>query len=321
MKEYGSYQPFECIRGQEYYSGEDVIALNCARNAIVYALVDAQYECIYIPFYLCNTVRQTLDRYQIKYKGYHFNNNFEPKNVKLNAKEGLLYPNLFGLFSKCKMDKIVDKYRNVIIDNTQAFFSEPNLCAYNIYSCRKFFGVPDGAYVIKKGIRHQRYPKDFSGRRVSHLFISMEEGTNAAYVENMKAEEELSHSGILEMSSLTHMLLGIIDYNNVIEARRRNYDTLNSCLKKYGFRDCSRSVECVPCKYPFWYKHKQARAILLENRIYVPQWWNDLEETNEFEFSMSKWLLPLPIDQRYSCVEIEQMADRIVDRFRVNGII
>lgn len=321
MKEYGSYQPFECIKGKEYYSGEDVIALNCARNAIVYAITDAKYESIYIPFYLCNTVKQTLDRYQIRYKGYHFNNNFEPINVRLDAQEGLLYPNLFGLFSKYKMDKIVDKYRNVIIDNTQAFFSEPNLYAYNIYSCRKFLGVSDGAYVIKRGIAHRRYPVDFSGRRVSHLFISMEEGTNAAYAENMKAEEELSHSGILEMSALTHMLLGMIDYDNVIEARQRNYDTLNSCLMRYGFHDCKRSVECVPCKYPFWYEHDKARKVLLDSQIYVPQWWNDLEETNEFECNMSKWLLPLPIDQRYNCFEIEQMADRLVNRFRANGIL
>ena len=321
MKEFGSYQPFECIRGQEYYYGEDVVALNCARNAIVYAIMDANYERVYIPFYLCNTVKQTLDKYKIKYKGYHFNNSFEPINVKLREQEGLLYPNLFGLFPIHKINRIIDKYHNVIIDNTQAFFSEPNLCVYNVYSCRKFFGVSDGAYVIKQGITHRKYPTDFSGRRVSHLFISMEEGTNAAYMENMKAEEALSHSGILEMSLLTHMLLSIIDYDSVIEARKRNYDILNACLKKYGFRDCKRSEECVPCKYPFWYEYKGAREILLSNRIYVPQWWNDLEETNEFERNMSKWLMPLPIDQRYTESEMEQMADRMIEGFYKNGIL
>ena len=321
MKEYGSYQPFECIKGQEYYSGEDVVSLNCARNAIVYAIMDAKYECVYIPFYLCNTVRLTLDKYQIKYKGYHFNNNLEPVDIKLSVREGLLYPNLFGLVSKDKINKIINLYRNVIIDNTQAFLSEPNLCVYNVYSCRKFFGVSDGAYVIKKGITHNKYPVDFSGRRIKHLFVSLEEGTNAAYKENMKAEEELSHSDILEMSSLTHMLLGIIDYESVIEARKRNYDTLNSCLKKYGFPDCKRSEECVPCKYPFWYEHEKAREILLNSQIYVPQWWNDLVETNEFECNMSKWLMPLPIDQRYSCLEIEQMAERIVSKFHENRIL
>lgn len=321
MKEYGSYQPFECIKGKEYYSGENVVALNSARNAIVYAIMDGKYECIYIPFYLCNTVRQTLDKYQIKYRGYHFDNSFDPINVQLRARECLLYPNLLGVFPKHRMNKIVEKYRNVIIDNTQAFFSEPDLRVYNVYSCRKFFGVSDGAYVIKKGIVHRRYPVDFSGRRISHLFISREEGTNAAYMENMKAEEELSHSGILEMSAVTHMLLGIIDYDAVIKLRKQNYDILNFCLKKYGFHDCKCSEECVPCKYPFWYKHEQARRVLLDNKIYVPQWWKDLEETNEFEYNMSKWLLPLPVDQRYSGLEIEKMADRIAEKFQENGII
>ncbi len=321
MKEYGSYQPFECIQGREYYYGEDVVALNCARNAIVYAVLDGCYKCIHIPFYLCSTVRQTLERYEIKYKGYHFNEYFEPINVQLHAGECLLYPNLFGLFSRKKMEKIIDQYKELIIDNTQAFFSEPDMRVYNVYSCRKFFGVSDGAYVIKKGIGYREYPTDFSGRRVGHLFISMEEGTNAAYKENMESEEELSHCGILKMSGLTHKLLGIIDYDKVIAVRKENYDTLNLCLEKYGFNGRKRSEECVPCKYPFWYENLAARQILLENKIYVPKWWDDLEETNIFERKLSRYLMPLPMDQRYSSMDIEQMAGVIVDQFKANGIL
>ena len=59
-EEYGGYLPFEFIEGNEYYQGKDVIALNCARNAIVYAVRDAQYKKLWIPFYMCESIRQTL---------------------------------------------------------------------------------------------------------------------------------------------------------------------------------------------------------------------------------------------------------------------
>ena len=39
-REYGGYLPLELPKGQEYYRGEHVVALNSGRYAIVYALLD-----------------------------------------------------------------------------------------------------------------------------------------------------------------------------------------------------------------------------------------------------------------------------------------
>lgn len=35
----------------------------------------------------------------------------------------------------------------IILDNTQSFFQKPISGIDTIYSCRKYFGVPDGAYL------------------------------------------------------------------------------------------------------------------------------------------------------------------------------
>lgn len=48
MKEYGGYLPFELRQGREYYSGENVVALNLARNAVIYAVMDGKYTFLFI---------------------------------------------------------------------------------------------------------------------------------------------------------------------------------------------------------------------------------------------------------------------------------
>ena len=73
--------------------------------------------------------------------------------MDLNEKDCVLIVNYFGLMDK-NIQKFIESYNNIniIIDNTQAFFSNPvwKDKVYNVYSCRKFIGVPDGGYLISK---------------------------------------------------------------------------------------------------------------------------------------------------------------------------
>ena len=43
---------------------------------------------------------------------------------------------------------LIEGYKNVIIDNAQSLFAKPINGVYNVYSPRKFVGVPDGCYVV-----------------------------------------------------------------------------------------------------------------------------------------------------------------------------
>ena len=54
--------------------------------------------------------------------------------------------NYYGLFSEEQLISLKNKYGNIVVDNAQAFFTEPVKGIDTIYSCRKFFGVPDGGY-------------------------------------------------------------------------------------------------------------------------------------------------------------------------------
>lgn len=105
----------------------------------------------------------------------------------------------------------------MIVDNSAAFYASPIDGCYNIYSPRKFFGVPDGCYVIgdcaSKGI--VQYDEDYSSETASFLFKTIEFGTNATYQERMKNEQRIDQSAPLRMSQLTHTLLKNINYARI----------------------------------------------------------------------------------------------------------
>ena len=61
--------------------------------------------------------------------------------------------------------------------------------------------------------------------------------------------------------------------------------------------------------------HLKSNPKLIENKIYIPQWWKyilSMGVSNNFERKLSKYLLPLPIDQRYNDIDMEFIANIII---------
>ena len=68
--------------------------------------------------------------------------------------------------------------------------------------------------------------------------------------------------------------------------------------------------------YPLLVEDDQLRHVLIENKIYISQWWKWVlsnNNSNDFEKKLSKYLLPLPIDQRYDLKDMEMVAAIIID--------
>lgn len=293
-----------------------MIPLNSARYGIVYAVRDAAYQKVHIPFYMCDTVKDALDKYGIAYELYHFDEGFEPAGPVIREHEAILYPNYYGLCSRDKCERILQTYGNVIFDNTQAFFASPVKGAYNVYSCRKFIGVSDGAYVVKEGIALQPLETDVSYGRMTYLFKCMEKGTNAAYPDSLDLEQTLTDSPMRSMSVLTHMLLQNADYEMIATLRKQNYQKLDRLLGKENRYTPILREECIPMIYPFLVEDEELRHRLVsEYHIYIPQWWKVLLERDgmtSFEERMIRYLLPLPVDQRYSGKDMEAIASCIM---------
>ena len=315
--EFGGYLPLELAQGREYfekYSDAKIMRLNCGRTAIVAAMQHIKPSKVHIPYYNCNVVREALQTFGIPFEYYFLDEELNPVVTRIGENEWLLYVNYFGNCTKAQLQYIKDKFKRVIFDNTQAFFADPILeeDTFNAYSCRKFVGVPDGSYLVWGGKRQidTVYPQDVSWERSAFLLKSLELGTNAAYQDNLCSKADFGEE-VKGMSVLTRKMLASFDYDKIREIRYRNFQILHQQLKEinqfpYLFETDTMFV------YPLYSEILDLREKLVEQKIYVSQWWKyllDIVPEDSIEAKMSKWILPLPIDQRYSEEDMMQLAD------------
>ena len=98
----------------------------------------------------------------------------------------ILYTNYFGICTK-NAKKLAKKYKNLILDNAQSFFTEPiGLASFN--SARKFFGVPDGAYLFCNKKIGEELQINKSYERFSHLLKRLDINAQFGYEDFCKNE-------------------------------------------------------------------------------------------------------------------------------------
>ena len=301
-KEIGGYLEIERNYGKEFYSS---IALNTSRNCLQLLVREKKIKRLYLPYYLCLVIEETCISENIEIIYYHINNSFEPilDSVVLKENDYIYIVNYFGMLS-CKYIKALkDKYKNIILDNTHSFYISPLAGVDTIYNCRKYFGVPDGAYLISDlDINNidKQYEEADSLSRIKHLFGRFQKDAESFYEDFFYSECELDNNDIMLMSKITHNMLCSIDYDRVYNSRVENYDILAKKLKDINLLKINKIGTYM---YPLLVNNgKKLREYLINNKIYVPKLWPNLDkfELNDFESSLFENLIPLPIDQRYS---------------------
>jgi hypothetical protein len=311
----GGYFSLELNEKPVYHN--HAIKLNSGRNSFEYIIIANKYNKIYIPYFTCHVLLQPLLRNNIQYEFYSINENLEPifdfENIKTD--EAFLYTNYFGLKDDF-VTKITALYSNLIIDNAQSFFSFPQNNADTFYSPRKFFGIPDGGYVYcKKKIENNFIEDSKSISRFSHLITRLVYGAENGYNEFKENEFTLDNQPPMIMSALTSNLIKNIDFENVAKIRVSNYEYLDFFLASDNLINLKR-INQIPLVYPFRTKNKKLRSILLKNRIYTATYWPNIIEWTDpesLENDLLKEIIYLPIDQRYTKLEMEFIVKIILN--------
>ena len=124
MKPIGGYFELELPKLQEYHSG--ALRLNTGRNCLEYILRCRKYRKVYIPYYTCEVVLEPFKKLGVSYSFYHIDANLElVEEIFLKEGEALLYTNYFGL-KQAYLLQLADRYgKQLIFDNTQAFYALP----------------------------------------------------------------------------------------------------------------------------------------------------------------------------------------------------
>ena len=116
-------------------------------------------------------------------------------------------------------------YGNIIVDNAQAFFARPIKGIDTLYSCRKFFGVPDGGDAYTDAGFQGSIPIDVSMERMKHILGRFDGKSASDYYDHFNNNDEsFKEIELRYMSKLTHNILGAIDYPN---SKHRIHDILN----------------------------------------------------------------------------------------------
>ena len=94
------------------------------RDALRYLVKTYKIKKMYIPYYLCDAVRHTLVEEGCKPVFYHIDDKFYP-NCEFPKDDYILYPNYWGVCGK-NVNKLVNIYPKLIVDNAHAFYDEPS---------------------------------------------------------------------------------------------------------------------------------------------------------------------------------------------------
>lgn len=305
MKEIGGYFGLDDFDGKEYHQG--LIAVNNARNALVYLLRARRIKKLFIPYFLCDSVSSVCDREGCVYEYYHIDNELKPIfKRKLEKSEYLYVVNYYGQLTDEYVISLKEKHERIILDNVQAFFDHPIVGIDTVYSCRKFFGVPDGGYVATDEALNENLKQDVSMERMRHVLGRYEgECANEYYADFKENDRSFIKLELRSMSKLTHNILRAIDYETVKKNREDNFIFLHEYLKDTN----GISVRCPqgPYAYPFYCKDgMKVKKSLAENKIFVATLWpNVLHMDGSLEKDFAENILPLPCDQRYDRKDME----------------
>jgi hypothetical protein len=316
--EIGSFIELDIKNTGEYYNTDDCIRLNAARGGIYHSCKLYGVSKLYLPYYVCPSVVEFLSKHDIQLFFYSINELFTPQLTTNDEDSAVLVVNYFGIFSKDFITKISENYVHVIIDNSQAFYSLPIENCINVYSPRKFFGVPDGCYVLSlfSDKSYLEYSQDLSSHTAGFLFKRIEIGCSAAYAERMLNEERIEQSDVLRMSVLTQSILSGIDYETIRVKRLNNFNIAHTLFESINLINPTQffNSDCVPMVYPLVIRKADLVDQLAKQHIYTGRWWKHVlrrVESDSFEAFMSEYMIPVPIDQRYGVCELRIIAETI----------
>ena len=174
--------------------------------------------------------------------------------------------------------------------------------------------VADGAYLYTDKKADFDIPQDYSSSRMLFLLERVDKSAEYAFSLYHASEEYLDHTEIKLMSKVTKKIMSSIDYNEVITRRKKNYILLDEILSQRNLLHFTLESSLVPMIYPYLVNDVNMHKILIENKVYVPKYWaNVLVWTHGkgFETNLFKRLVPIPIDQRYTEVDMKRILSII----------
>lgn len=310
-KEIGGYIEFEyCDRPMLH---ESSVKLNCGRNALAYLLEARKIRKIALPKFMCDSCDGVIRHYGVSVRYYAIGLDFKPVDLRLMDDEWLYLVNFYGQLSNSYIQSVKEMHEKLIVDHAQAYFQMPLDHVDTLYTCRKFFGVADGAILYTDAKIDRELVRDESFERMHFLLGRFERTASEFYSEYVANNDTFDDEPMKVISKLTENLLRFVDYERVKEIRTRNFAYLQERLG-----DINRLNLMVPegaFMYPLYIENGSVlRKALQIRKLYIPTLWPavfDRCTEKDVEYDLAMNVLPLPCDQRYGVDDMKDMCDLI----------
>ncbi len=317
MREIGGYIELETYRGKMLH--DDGIKLNCGRNALAFLLDNRHIKNLYFPKFMCDSCDKVLSDHRVNVERYDVGLDFKPilKRIKDNA--WLYLVNFYGQLTKQDILLYKDQFNGrLIVDNAQAYFDAPIENIDTLYTCRKFFGVADGAILYTNDPtdkeRAESLSIDESFQRMRFLLGRYERTASEFYAEYVENNNFFQDELVKRMSVLTENLLHGFDYGFIKDRRTENFFYLHKKLKDINL--LSVHIPEGAYMYPLMIENGTvARKVLQAEKIYIPTLWPavfNVCNVDELNYKMAKDILPLPVDQRYDTDDMEYIVEKVM---------
>src|SRR4029453_8685374 len=122
-------------------------ALTSGRAGFRAILESLRPSRVLVPFYICDAALEPLRLLGIPFEFYGLTPSLDPEPSAWPPDAGVLYVNYFDLKTRGADRLSAALGPRAIVDDTQAFFRRGRRSSWSFNSARKFFGVPDGAYI------------------------------------------------------------------------------------------------------------------------------------------------------------------------------
>lgn len=294
---------------------------------------------VLIPAYTCQTVIDPFQQEGWAIEYYNITMRLRIDTEDLRTKYDRFKPNLciahpyYGAdLNQEELDALSELKNDgciLVEDLTQCIFSTQRSDIFDYFtgSYRKWFPIPDGAFVIGKNLDVEGLAEniDFVQPMADAMYLRgafhQIGDNNLKEISRRVGNVAISHiSGTIEphlMSGLSQYLLSKIDIDITKKKRFENYRFLYEHLQ--GARACrmiERNFEeltCPPLFFPIYVDNRTVfQRELAQNEVYAPVLWpvytKSLLINNDLKQIYDK-IIMLPIDQRYG---IEDMV-RIVE--------
>lgn len=310
-------------KAKEYASGRTAL------HAILEVLKSDGYNNIYIPDYLCQSILLPIHNLEMEYTFYHINDELLPEIAPqlFKAKSSILFINYFGLIDLSNSIANVrrDSDAKIIIDDVQNYFDDTNIdFDFRFTSLRKWFPVPDGAYVYGKDnllMRMKAYEKEgeFSKYKYAGNLLK-----NFDYIIGDKIALELIEKGeylidkeyLVKPSECSREIFNTIDYNVVSKIRRNNARLLHNGLDKLGVKHLYAD-EAVPLFIPIFIKNRDdLRKEFFKKNIFCPIHWPKINSIMNSYNTVYDTELSLICDQRYGENEMKAQLEILENEYK-----